>query len=295
VSSDDDVSIVIPGPPAGPTPLTPEQIPVYFPDPPAGPTPLTPEQIPVYFPDPPVGPTPLTPAEIPVYFPDSPDEPVSEPGIQRPGQLVDPPVQFWSGDAAPLAVELPEFLAPAELDAIRSFAIANEEEFRPSAIHRDGAGVVDPDSRRSLLINARGPVERLVRDRVLEAVPYVLARLGVRPAQPRRVDVQITATGDGGFFKAHSDRSPEVSSTRRLSYVYFFHDDPSPFDGGELVLYATEHPAASLDDVGRLTVAPTQNTIVFFRSSLLHEVAPVACAGGEFRHSRFTANGWVHW
>jgi Rps23 Pro-64 3,4-dihydroxylase Tpa1-like proline 4-hydroxylase len=215
------------------------------------------------------------------------------PGFEE-GPLVDPRA-LWLGGHGELAAELPEFLAVPELDLVRGFALEHERDFEPSVIMREGASMVDPDSRNSVVMDARGTVERLIRDRVAEALPYVLARLGLNQTRPARIDVQLTATNDGGFFRAHCDASSEVNRTRRLSYVYFFNSDPAPFTGGELKLWATEHYTATPPDARRQVVAPQQNTIVFFRGSLLHEVTPVQCPSGAFADSRFTANGWIHW
>ncbi|MEU7872416.1 2OG-Fe(II) oxygenase [Dactylosporangium sp. NPDC049140] len=303
-----DIPIVWPGEPIGPTPIAPADLPYYLPH---GPTPIEPI-------DTPHGPTPIEPIDLPFYLPAEPVRPGEIPGViplsHEPGQvtpaddplpydprtpgsddwLVDPRA-LWLGDHQELAVELPEFLAVPELELIRGHMLEHESQFEPSIIMRDGESLVDPDSRRSVVLEPPGAVARLIRDRVAEALPYVLARLGLHQVRPGRIDVQLTVTNDGGFFRTHSDSSTQGHRTRRLSYVYFCHADPTPFTGGELKVWATERYSADPPEERCHTVVPRQNTVVFFRGSLLHEVTPVRCPGGAFADGRFTANGWIHW
>jgi hypothetical protein len=155
---------------------------------------------------------------------------------------IEPPVVDPAGPFRPeffvdrdgeLAVELPEFLAVAELDAIRAFAAENEQRFVQSVVVCGGESAVDAECRVSTVMDAFGPVERTIRERISEALPYVLARLDLAPVHPDKIDVQLTATNHGGFFSPHADGSRGSNGSRKISFVYFFHDDPPPFRGGD--------------------------------------------------------------
>jgi Rps23 Pro-64 3,4-dihydroxylase Tpa1-like proline 4-hydroxylase len=195
-------------------------------------------------------------------------------------------------------VVLEEFLAPTELASVMQFTLDNESRFTPSVVlgAGDTQGRVDAAQRRSQVLDQPGPLEQLFRERIERALPAVLQRLGLPAATPERIDVQITATNDGGFFRAHIDNSTERFRSRKVSFVYFFEKEPTPFTGGELRIFDLR----SFDEQARrgaryTEIQPAQNQIVFFPSSYLHEIALVECPSGAFADSRFTVNGWIHW
>jgi Rps23 Pro-64 3,4-dihydroxylase Tpa1-like proline 4-hydroxylase len=199
-----------------------------------------------------------------------------------------------------LAVELREFLSVSDMDTLRGFARENESRFRPSSIYlADGEETVDDNLRCSAQLDRRsappagfGDVEALVRERVNDALPYVLARLGLPAHEPTSIDFQITAWNHRGHFNRHADAHP--NSSRKVSYVYFFHEEPAAFRGGDLKIYPTEHNILPARTRCRI-VHPEQNKVAFFRSTLLHEVTPIECETEQFSDGRFTANGWIHW
>jgi Rps23 Pro-64 3,4-dihydroxylase Tpa1-like proline 4-hydroxylase len=193
-------------------------------------------------------------------------------------------------------VIIEEFLAPAEIAALTEFALANESRFHSSLVVRPGAedGTVDVRSRKSRVLDDLGTHAALFRHRVARVLPYVLERFGLEPVPPRVIDVQMTASGDGDFFRLHSDNGGQHRS-RRLSYVYFFHAEPPGFEGGGLRLHQAGEAQRSRGKSRARTVAPRQNQIVFFPSHVLHEIMPVSVPSRKFADSRFTLNGWIHW
>jgi Rps23 Pro-64 3,4-dihydroxylase Tpa1-like proline 4-hydroxylase len=105
------------------------------------------------------------------------------------------------------------------------------------------------------------------------------------------VEAQLTASNDGDFFCPHSDNSHEKVVSRTLTFVYFFHREARPFEGGELLL----HDSYGDCQTGNYqTIVPQQNQVVFFPCSALHEITPVVCPSKAFADSRFTLNGWLH-
>jgi SM-20-related protein len=123
----------------------------------------------------------------------------------------------------------------------------------------------------------------------------VLERLGMEEFPIASVEAQITASNDGDFFRNHSDSGDGKVASRCLTFVYFFHHEPQRFEGGELRI----HDSRREDDRDLATgsyqaIVPQQNQIVFFPSSVLHEITTVKCSSGLFADSRFTLNGWLH-
>lgn len=193
-------------------------------------------------------------------------------------------------------IVLEEFLAPQELDELVAFTSEHESDFAESeVISPAGDGMHDYAHRRSRVLMNLGKHEEVILDRIRGVLPSVLDELGIDLFPISRVEAQITASNDGDFFAAHSDDGQEVISSRRLTFVYFFHREPRQFEGGELVLHgASSTNSGSAGTASRQSISPRQNQIVFFPCSCLHEITPVVCRSQAFADSRFTLNGWLH-
>jgi Rps23 Pro-64 3,4-dihydroxylase Tpa1-like proline 4-hydroxylase len=174
-------------------------------------------------------------------------------------------------------VVLDEFLAPQELEELVSYTLQREAEFQSSELVSPSGepGMIDYDHRRSRVLMDLGKHEEIILDRIRGVLPRVLDQLGIEQFPVTQVEAQITASNDGDFFRAHSDDSEEIIASRRITFVYFFHSEPRPFEGGELRLHDS-HPEGGLQvsSGSYQTVVPQQNQIVFFPCSLLHEITP---------------------
>jgi SM-20-related protein len=192
-------------------------------------------------------------------------------------------------------VVLDEFLVAQELDGLLRFAMSQAMSFRVSEVlTADDGSLIDTESRRSRVLFDLGGFEALFRHRVLWTLPYVLARLGLPPFPVSNVEVQLTVTHHGGFFRPHFDDDAETALGRRLTFVYFFSREPRRFRGGDLQLFQSRAPDTRVDGVPRWRIQPGQNQAVLFESTRLHEVMPVRCPTQDFNDGRFTVNGWIH-
>ncbi len=138
-----------------------------------------------------------------------------------------------------------------------------------------------------------GEFEAKFAERIKEQLQPVLNKLGHKAFQMGRIEMQITASNDGDYFRLHQDSDPK--STREISFVYFFHREPRRFSGGELRIYQgrlIDDRVVPADQSH--TLSPRQDTIVFFPSLNEHEVLPVRVPSRSFGDSRFTLNGWIH-
>ncbi len=194
-------------------------------------------------------------------------------------------------------VVLDEFLAPQELNELISFALLHETEFQNSQVISPSGnpGVIDYDHRRSRVLMNLGRHQETILERIRGVLPRVLDQLEEQQFPVTHVEAQITASNDGDFFGEHSDDSQETIASRRITFVYFFHREPSQFEGGELLLHDSRWQGELQSKTGSFqTIVPRQNQIAFFPCSLLHEITPVKCASRAFADSRFTLNGWLH-
>ncbi|MDB5703006.1 MAG: hypothetical protein JWN66_122 [Sphingomonas bacterium] len=185
-----------------------------------------------------------------------------------------------------------DFLPAETADALLDYALANEGQFQPTLVGRQGEGLNNPKLRISLGTRDLGPFKPIVEAGVTDLVPEIVAALRMTPIQPARLEVEIVAHGDGAFYGRHTDfrRNPDSATIRALSAVYYFHARPRIFSGGALRLYPTL--SASPDTF--IDVQPDHNSLAVFPSWMMHEVMPVHCPSGEFRDSRFSINCWAH-
>ena len=192
-----------------------------------------------------------------------------------------------------------DFLTKRELRGLTNYVLTHEASFTPSTVIPDGVPDAETDLsyRKSRVLYDLGDYGSLIRERLLALLPKVLREFQREEFPIANVDVQITASNHGDFFKVHRDNSsiePLDIPLREVSYVYYFHTEPKAFSGGQLCLYNSKD--GEVQNSGKQTakkITPRQNTIVLFPSSYDHEVLPVRCPTGEFANSRFTINGWV--
>ncbi len=193
-------------------------------------------------------------------------------------------------------VVLDEFLAPRELEDLTRFTVEHEAAFSASEVISPTAdsGVINYEHRRSSVLMDLAQHQDMMVERIKAVLPQVLHKLGMEEFSIAGVEVQVTASNDGDFFRFHSDNGSDRVASRYLTFVYFFHREPRRFDGGELRIRDTRLEGdAYVSEGSYQSIVPQQNQIVFFPCELLHEITPVKCPSGLFADSRFTLNGWL--
>lgn len=166
-----------------------------------------------------------------------------------------------------------EFLPARSADEILDDLLARREEF---------CCLTGPRN----FLRLPSPLEQVPRfsEKLSETLPVIERRFGLDLSRPL-FELYVHAYNDGTFFGKHPDNHGGANWRRRVSCVYYLHQRPRRFDGGTLLIY---------DSKGRsFPVESIHNSIVFFPSSLIHEVLPIRCASGRFEDSRFAINVWV--
>jgi SM-20-related protein len=250
------------------------------PQPPTGPKPTGPQP-----PGPKPGPQPPKHASVqPTAY--GVDHPIQEAGVtvmERPEFL------------AAQCVALEEFLSPAEVTDLIQYTLDHENAFEISEVISPGvsAGVIDYNHRRSRVLFELEKHRDVITNRIQACLPRVLQKLGREVFAISEIEAQITASNHGDFFRNHSDNLHANTVARELTFVYFFHREPKAFRGGNLRIYDSRWENGAYVASGNCrTIVPEQNQIVFFHSSLVHEITPVECPSQAFADSRFTVNGW---
>jgi SM-20-related protein len=191
---------------------------------------------------------------------------------------------------------LDEFLVAQEWQSLLQFTFDHTAEFAQTGVlSGNGASAVDPSYRRSRVLFDLQGFAPLFVDRIMKFLPYVLRQINYPWFEVKHVELQLTGSNTGDFFRVHSDNHSDAVRTRWMTFVYYFYREPKPFEGGELQLWQTHYDGDAPTAEGEpLVIPPTQNQVIFFPSGYLHEVRPVHSATGEFADSRFTVNGWLH-
>lgn len=199
-----------------------------------------------------------------------------------------------SPSAAPMAV-FDEFLAPMELAWAFDLVARRRSAFQTSQVIGDNdQGVQDPGYRRSRVLYDLGVFHQLVATRLTWFFPYILYKLGVPGFDITQVEVQLTSSGEGEFFRPHADNDNGPVRGRAITFVLFCHREPQVFSGGYLRLFGRDPGTGDHLMEEATVVTPSQNRMVLFPSDRLHEVTAVACPSRDILDTRLTLNGWLH-
>lgn len=186
-------------------------------------------------------------------------------------------------------LQLDNFLTAEENSQLLRYTLEREAVFVPSNTATNAIAY-----RRSSVLHDFPEFSRLIRERIQVALPHILKQLGIPAFAITQIEAQLTAHGDGNYYKIHNDNGSPEAATRELTYVYYFCREPKPFSGGELRIYDSRIEQGRYTQADSFqTIDPRNNSIVFFLSRYMHEVLPTHCPSKSFADSRFTINGWL--
>jgi Rps23 Pro-64 3,4-dihydroxylase Tpa1-like proline 4-hydroxylase len=189
-------------------------------------------------------------------------------------------------------VRVTEFLPERQAQRLLTAVIRREEEFEPSEPS------FEKRNRQAFVLRSKLEFLDAFLDRLKSILPLVQQSV-TGAFEVVDIECLVAAYGDGGFFKAHRDDGATIMSPRRLSYVYYLHRQPRPFEGGNLVIHdapiAGEQPSLSsgTNSGSYSVVAPEHNSIIFWLASATHEILPVTSPSKGFANSRFGVTGHV--
>ena len=185
-------------------------------------------------------------------------------------------------------VRIQNFLTPNEGERLRTWAFAARDRFVPGTIiEGPTAGTrrrrVDV-SKRLGLATVPGACKEFSGwfvPKLRAVLPDALATLRCKDLLAGcKVTLSATAYLDGGFGMPHHDfESPLVG-------VCWFHREPRPFTGGDLLLH--DSGAGGIYNASAFSrIEPIGGGIVFYPGSYTHEIAAVASGTDDFSAGRF--------
>lgn len=200
-----------------------------------------------------------------------------------------------SDDLMPVAVLCWDgFLEPVSRDALFAHIRDDAASYEPSRVYgRTEGGEVDHAHRRSV-VNRDDPWIREGFLRALERPVQVARRyFGMDGVPFGRIELQVTASGDGDFFVTHCDDGYGESYDRMLTFIYYLHRNPRPFTGGTLNVFDSRKVSGKYEAAPSFArIDPRDNRLVMFPSDRFHEVARMASPSAAFEDRRITVNGW---
>jgi Rps23 Pro-64 3,4-dihydroxylase Tpa1-like proline 4-hydroxylase len=185
--------------------------------------------------------------------------------------------------------------------ALLDWVSQRRQDFEPATVTKSKAGHgnrLDPEVRIALKLGNVGPARATVTERLLAILPDAMKAVGSRGTEPRSLELELTAYGDGAHFKPHLDipvgehRKPlgaNKGEDRVISAVYYFHNQPKGFSGGRLKLFRFGSEPANDDCVA---IEPIDNSLLVFPSWAQHQVERVSCPSGDFADYRYALNCW---
>ena len=151
------------------------------------------------------------------------------------GVVIDPPLVVSDRPVPAASVRhdsryqvVENFLDAGEHEALLHFAVAEEARFVNATVSTD-----DADYRRSKVLYDISRFSRLFREKVAALAPQLMRDFDLAPFKIADIECQMTAHNDGNYFKRHNDNGSADTTTRAISYVYYFFNEPKAFSGGD--------------------------------------------------------------
>jgi SM-20-related protein len=186
-------------------------------------------------------------------------------------------------------IRIPSFLTEDENRTVLNYALGKQSSFEASTVDTGVSGY-----RQSQVIFRLDDLGVTFEQRIREILPEVLKYFGLPLPSKATFETQLSSHNDGGYFKIHNDNGSPRTANRLLTYIYYFHRQPSAFTGGKLRLYDSKIEArAWVAAETFIELEPENNALLMFPSRLMHEVLPISCRSRAFADGRFTLNGWV--
>lgn len=186
--------------------------------------------------------------------------------------------------------QIDQFLTDQESDFLIDYCLQNQNNFIDSSTSTKAENY-----RISKVLFSQPEIMGELIERVRKAAIELSPVIAVEPFNLEKIERQITAHNDEGFYRVHTDNSSLAVQNRVISYVIYFHREPVQFTGGDLRIYDLHNDRGIYrQGTGFKDIQPRNKSLVLFASRLWHEVLPVKCPSKNFSDGRFTLNGWIH-
>jgi len=184
-----------------------------------------------------------------------------------------------------------DFLTDEELDLVWEQCDLKLHDACNSVVGPRASPKINNHYRRSMIVKGPllGGVRNLFRARIATQLDDAYEWFGIERPLNARLKVELTSHSNGEYYSIHRDSGGGYD--RYLSYVYYFHELPRKFSGGQLHLYDTD-TTQNIYLKSFTSIDPTHNSLIIFPSEYFHQVCKVTLSSNRRREGRFTLNGW---
>jgi len=181
-----------------------------------------------------------------------------------------------------------DFLDQASVDEVWRVYQLKAQNFHDACIEGD---IFDQQVRFAKAINLRKVAEvNFFKEKVSPLLEAAYQYFDIAKPKKTELAIELTSHTNNGFYDIHNDVNPK-NPVRKLSYIYYFHQPPRAFKGGELHLHDTYIDERKFSN--KLTsIDPTHNRLIIFPSHFYHKVCKVVLDGDDLDQGRHTLNGW---
>ena len=176
-----------------------------------------------------------------------------------------------------------DFLQQPLLDELFQYAIDNQPDYFI-------------DQRNRYILKNLGKFTSHFQNYLSDNLDIMSKCLNVEEFSVRHFEIKLTNYLDGVFFKPHHDgryRLEEDRGTRQITWLYYFHQQPKQFDGGDLYVFDTTTENNSYQSCDFTKVVTQHNRFVAFPSCYFHAVAPIVLPTSSFGSGRMAVSGHI--
>ncbi len=209
-----------------------------------------------------------------------------------------PDVTPYSGrdlQPAPFTI-INNFLSESEREDLLRRAITSENEFAPASVLVGEKNIVDKDERDTHVLFLTPEESRVFLTKLEAQLQGVFTLFQLEHKTVKKIEIKSSVHKQGGFFKIHHDGFCHIRGSERcISWVYYFHQRPKVYTGGDLALFdsTTEEENHCYSPLHYTRHIPGDNQLIFFPSSYYHCVTPVHLSNSDFSGCRFALSGHI--
>src|SRR4051794_27594898 len=106
----------------------------------------------------------------------------------------------------PPFVQIKGFFEAADHAALLDWVMSRQQDFQPATVGgKSDSARLDPAVRIGLVMRDLGPLRERIERRLAEALPELIEATGPKGPEPRSIELELAAHGDGAHYEAHLD------------------------------------------------------------------------------------------
>ena len=215
--------------------------------------------------------------------------------------IMHPNHDFEGSVIAPI-VKYPNFFSKENRQKIVDFANQQQQEFVNGQVHyrtfKDGGtqdkDIINEEFRQQKNIDPSPEILQMLKDAILPLVPEVITKIGMKYNHIYNINTEIARTGHNQFCNAHSDRVSDTPRMSTISFLYYFHQQPKQFEGGDIIVYDTLiNEKNAYNNQQGTRIIHEDNLLMAFPACFFHEITKVTLPNDRFDAGRFAIPFWV--